>query len=129
MMAVKKSVKSRKDLDRMALAKGATVTDAGGKTFNTAKKKSAVKRMRPAPKTPEAPKPAPDKGSEMLAAKVEEASAAHLKMMDELKMQIAQIQLNAPEPPTEWVFDMVRDDKGYLKQIKATASYGRRTVN
>lgn len=127
---MKKSVKSKADLNKLALSAGATVTGSSGQKFNTSKKK-AVARPRleknpdakpippkPAPEAPPAPV-VPDQGE--VARAIESAGKAHVMMLAELKSQMAAIQINEGGRPTEWIFDMIRDDKGYLTRIVATA--------
>ena len=45
---------------------------------------------------------------------------ASLKTLDN---SINMIQLETYPPPTEWTFDVSRDDKGYIKKVTATTPY------
>jgi len=143
---MKKKISSKKELDTMALASGAMVTDSSGKKFNS-KKKIAVKRppviepeppkkLEPAevkqkPVIAPPPKPVgPDAGSKLVAESVSQASKATVMMISELKRQISEIQFNAAQPILEWVFDFERDSKTkYLTQIKAKAVIVKPTLN
>ena len=127
MAAIKKTVKTRSDLNSLALSSGATVTSDSGQKFNTQKKRAVKKkRLEPVenntglkPALPEVKKS--DPGPQIIANAVESAAKANLMMMAELKQQISQIQLKSAMPITEWEFDMIRDGKGYLTTIKARA--------
>ena len=50
-------------------------------------------------------------------------------MLAELKEQISAIQFNAAQPITDWVFDFIRNDKGYLTRLIASAKTTKRTIN
>lgn len=140
---MKKKLSSKSDLNAMALKSGASVTNSAGKTFNSSKK-TAVKR--PAVEEPIAPKklekavkpekPAPplnpetaDEGSKVVAESIDSMSKANVMMLAELKKQIAAIQFNAAQPVTDWEFDFIRDDKGYLVKLLASAKPDKRTIN
>jgi len=143
---MKKKISSKADLNAMALKSGASVTDTTGKTFNSGKK-TAIKRPTieepPAPKKmekavkPEKPaKPVPplnpekaDEGSKMVAESLNSMSKANVMMLAELKKQIAAIQFNAAQPITDWEFDFIRDDKGYLVKLIASAKTDKRVIN
>ena len=130
----------------MALASGAMVTDATGKKFNS-KKKTAhkkppppepEKRLEPAePKSKPTyippvvqPKPAePDKGSLIIAQKMDDMSKTNAALMAGLMEQISKIQLQAAMPVMEWKFDFDRDSKGYLTSIHAKAIEQKRILN
>lgn len=140
---MKKKISSKADLNAMALKSGASVTDGGGKTFNSGKK-TAIKRPvieePPAPKKlepvvkPEKPVPPlnpekADEGSKMVAESLNSMSKANVMMLAELKSQIAAIQFNAAQPITDWEFDFIRDDKGYLVKLIASAKTDKRVIN
>jgi len=142
-LKMKKKITSKENLKDMALNSGATITDSKGKTFNSTKKQ-AIKRPKPAePETPKklekaepAPKPEPplnpetaDEGSKMVAESLNTMSKANVMMLAELKSQIAAIQFNAAQPVTDWEFDFIRDDKGYLVKLIASAQTDKRTIN
>lgn len=145
---MKKKIASKADLTDLAMKTGATVTSEGGQKFNTAKKKAAKRKPEPkpveepkkvlekaAPKPKiEKPKPplnpeTPDKGSILVAETMAEMSKANVMMLAELKSQIAAIQFNAAQPITDWEFDFIRDDKGYLTKLIASAKTDKRTIN
>ena len=143
---MKKKITSKKELNSMALASGAMVTDSSGKKFNS-KKKTAVKRpaviepeppkklekAEPKPRPVIAPpsKPAgPDEGSRLVADSVNQSSKAMVMMISELKKQISEIQFNATQPILEWDFIPERDAKtGYLTRLKAKAIMPKITLN
>lgn len=140
---MKKKITSKADLNAMALKSGASVTNSDGKTFNSGKK-TAVKRPvieeSPAPKKmekavkPEKPVPplnpeAADEGSKMVAESLNSMSKANVLMLAELKSQIAAIQFSAAQPITDWEFDFIRDDKGYLVKLLASAKTDKRIIN
>jgi len=128
-VTAKKKVKSKAALNKMALATGATITDSGGRHFNTQKKKAPTQtKIAPPFQKVEKQDPAAepvqaeaDPGSKLLAEKVEAASKASVLILAELSQQIAQIQMQAALPPTEWVFDFVRGEDGFITRVKATA--------
>ena len=140
---MKKKISSKSDLNAMALKSGASVTNSDGKTFNSGKK-TAVKR--PAIEEPPAParmekavkpeKPTPplnpseaDEGSKMVAESLNSMSKANVMMLAELKSQIAAIQFSAAQPITDWEFDFIRNDKGYLVKLLASAKTDKRVIN
>ena len=143
---MKKKIASKENLKSMALETGAMVTDSTGKKFN-AGKKTAVKKpvieeeeVKPVetlekpvlkkaePKQP--PKPTgPDAGSKLVAETMVSMSRANVLMLAELKSQIAAIQFNAAQPITDWEFDFIRDDKGYLVKLTASAKTEKRIIN
>ena len=140
---MKKKISSKADLNAIALKSGASVTSSTGQTFNSGKK-TAVKRPAieepPAPKklekavVPEKPIPPlnqekADEGSKMVAESLNSMSKANVMMLAELKSQIAAIQFNAAQPITDWEFDFIRDDKGYLVKLLASAKTDTRTIN
>jgi len=146
-MYMKKKITSKKELNSMALASGAMVTDASGKKFNSKKKVAAKKppkpKLDPTPKRLEKaepppkpaytppPKPAgPDEGSKLVADSVNQSSKAMVMMISELKKQISEIQFNATQPILEWDFIPERDAKtGYLTRLKAVAVIANQTLN
>jgi len=140
---MKKKIQSKAALHKQALKSGAMVTDGKGKKFNSGKK-TAVKRPTieepPAPKKlepivkPEKPVPPlnpekADEGSKMVAESLNSMSKANVMMLAELKNQIAAIQVNAAQPITDWEFDFIRDDKGYLVKLIASAKTEKRVIN
>jgi len=135
MAPVKKSVKNKADLNKMALKSGATVTEPSGSKFNAAKVKAAPKkRLEKAPAKPPAPAPVvqpmvDDSGARLLAEKIESIGRANVMMLAELKQQISEIQMQSPQPILDWDFEMIRDDKGYLTNIKAHAEIVPPTLN
>ena len=118
---MKKSIASKATLQAHALKTGATVTNEAGKSFNTARKKSTtVVTRKPKPAIPPQP-PGPDAGAVLLAEKIDDLSKANIGVINGLKAQISQLQFEAATPPTEWVFDMIRNSDGFITQIKAKA--------
>lgn len=143
---MKKKISSKADLKDFALKAGATVTGSNGQKFNTGKKKAEkrkpepeiipepekkiLQKAEPKPK-PELPaKPAgPDEGAKLVAETMQSMSRANVMMLAELKEQIAAIQFTAAQPITEWAFDFIRNDKGYLTRLTASAKTEKRTIN
>jgi len=140
---MKKKISTKADLNAMALKSGASVTNGDGKTFNSGKK-TAVKRPAieepPVPKKlekaikPEKPTPplnpeTADEGSKIVAESINSMSKANVMMIAELQKQIAAIQFNAAQPITDWEFDFIRDDKGYLVKLIASAKTDKRIIN
>jgi len=140
---MKKKIQSKAALHEQALKSGAMVTDEKGKNFNS-QKKTATKR--PKPEEPPAPKKlekavkpekpiAPlnpstaDEGSKMVVDSLEAMSKANALMMAELIQQISAIKFNASQPITDWEFDFIRDNKGYLVKLLASAKTDKRTIN
>ena len=130
-----KTVKSRSDLNSMALKQGATV-ELGSDKFNTSRNKAAPrKRLEPnpeakvvAPPPPPPPPPPtvdPTEGSKILADKLDEVSAAHIQMMGDLRQEISMIKGLPPSTAPrvlKWDFEIVRDNKGYLTKLQARAT-------
>lgn len=104
---MKKKVVNRTKLKQGALKTGAKV--------EVVEKKAPGKPQPPAP-------PVVDAGTKLLADKIESIGKANVMMLAALRDQISRIQLEAAQPPTEWIFDMVRDKNGNLKQIRASAN-------
>ena len=134
---MKKKISSKSDLNAIALKSGASVTSSTGQTFNSGKK-TAVKRppieTPPEPKklekavVPEKPMPplnpaTADEGSKLVAESLDSMSKANVMMLAELRSQIA------AQPITNWEFDFIRDNKGYLVKLLASAKTDTRTIN
>ena len=136
-MAVVKKVKSKADLNSMAMSSGATVIDNNGRKFNSAQSRTKpIKRLEPNPdaqKIEPTPIPPPvpkaDPGSILVAEKIEAAAKGNAMMIAELKHQLSQVSFHAEKPIMEWTFDMIRDDKGYLTQVRAHAEVINPTLN
>jgi len=140
---MKKKISSKLDLNATALKSGASVTNGDGKTFNSGKKTAVKRPIAEEPPEPkklekavklEKPMPplnpeAADEGSKMVAESLNSMSKANVMMLAELKSQIAAIQFNAAQPVTDWEFDFIRDDKGYLVKLLASAKTDKRTIN
>lgn len=121
---VKKKAIKRSELDATAMKLGATVTRSNGQKFNTSKKKITPMAARPAKKAA-SPAPAPIESPKVdqkeVVTAIASASADMQKVIEELRQQIAAIKFEAAQPPTEWLFDFVRNEQGYVTQIKASA--------
>jgi hypothetical protein len=138
---MKKRVKTKADLNSMALSSGASVSNQAGQKFNSSNMVAKpTKRLEPDPEAkqiPKTPKPEPkpeppvaDPGSVLVAEKIEAAAKGNAMMIAELKKQISEIKFSEDRPLLEWNFDMIRDDKGYLIRIKACcAEPVKRTLN
>jgi len=123
----KKRTTKKKSIQSMALRVGATVISEDGQQFNAAKEKVSTKRTVKAKPTPPAkPEPSPEPAATIIdqkevAAAINNASTSMAEALADLKVQIANIQITSAQPPTEWVFDIIRDDHANLKQIVAKA--------
>lgn len=104
---------SSDQLTRLALSKGVAV-QVGGKTINAGKQRVDVQRHAPVdPPKPEpiAPPPPPTVDhTEQLAA-----------LVATLVKEVRAERTAAPAPVIGWTFDVVRDSKDRLVQIKAKA--------
>jgi len=130
-----KILKSKSELNKMALSSGASVTDKSGARFNAAKKtaqpvkrlesKSAVKETEQTPTPP----PITDTGSMAIAKAIEAAAIRTSKLINDLGKQMGEIQMQAYEPITEWDFEFVRDSEGYLVRLLAHGSAPIKTIN
>ena len=120
---MRKTVKSRADLNAMALNDGAMVTDKSGNRFNVAGKKSkAIKKVEPEKKV-EPPKiiketviiekPAPD-NSMVIADAVEKQTSELKSALEALKDQMTSIKLDHPEPITAWDFKVTINNDGSM---------------
>lgn len=76
---------------------------------------------------PEAEKP--DSGSKLLAEKLDSMSRENVMILQELKDEISKIKLESAMPPVKWIFDIERDNNGYLKRITAHADREKVTLN
>jgi len=129
-----KTVKDPAALKKMALKTGAKVSDSSGQQFNTSKTKAvAPKRMEPevpleAPTPP--PKPEkPDAGSTKVAQTIVDVGRSNATMLEQIKDQIARIQMTAAEPITHWEFVFERDSKGYLVKLIADGGTPTKLLN
>lgn len=125
-----KTVKSKGDLDKLALSKGGVVTDEEGNKFNSSGVTARPeKRLEPLPQPKKKSPPEPDPGMVMIADAMTDANKATLMLFAELKAQMKTMHAGAQVEQTlitEWDFDFVRDEKGYLSKVKAQAfSYGK----
>lgn len=128
------TVKSTAEIKRDALARGVSVT-LSGETFNAEKRKVPLAQQKlrsfkrreskpttPAPepvvveviKEPAGPLPAPIINIDM--EKFTSDNAAMLAAITEA----VKVQQPAPKP-TEWQFDIQRDDRGFIKSMTAKA--------
>jgi hypothetical protein len=98
-------------------------------------KKKAPKRLEPkgvkpqAEPTVESGKLVVDDGATLVAQKIEEIGHTNAMMLKQLTMQIAEIQLQVNDPILDWDFEFVRNDQGYLTNIKAHAEIVKPTLN
>ena len=111
---MKKTVKSRADLNKTALKTGATITSKGGARFNSGAKKSKVIK-KAIPKKKEV-KP---EQSLLIAQAVEKQTSELRMLLEGLKEQMAAIKIDHPEPITAWDFDLIRNKDGSVKTIQA----------
>ena len=134
-----KTVKTKADLNALALETGASVAGDKGK-FNV-EKRQALKPKRlekdpdamqiqkaPVP-APESAPPVPDPGSVLVAEKIDASSKATVMMLAELKKQMAEIQMHSPELITDWDFKFIRDDEGVLTNLLAHGTVPVKVLN
>ncbi len=136
-----KSVKTKSDLNALALSSGATVADEGGRKFNESRTEAkSPKRLEKDPNArqlPRAPKPAPpppkptgpDQGAILVAEKIVEGTNKTVMILAELKKQMTEIQMQSRELITDWDFSFIRDDKGVLTNLRAHGTAPVRVLN
>lgn len=120
-----KTVKNSKALKEFALTEGAEITDKSGKTFNAGGEKIDKKpffliKEKEQPK-PELEKPSID--AKLIASATEKAAEDNRKIMTDIKNQLASLKFEMPPAPDEWVFDIIRNKDGFIKQIRTKAVY------
>ena len=136
-MVYTKKVKSKADLNELALETGASVVDTGGQQFNVEKKQaSKARRLEKNPDARQIPIPEPipepvkaDPGMALLAEKIENTGKEMVNILSELKQQISKIRLQVDHPILDWDFEVLRDNKGYLTNIIAHATVVKPTLN
>lgn len=118
-----KTVKSKSDLTRLAVQRGARVTLSDGGTINSSGSKRDVPRQEPAAQAAEKPAPA----QAIVAAPSVDDSRTSLEIArlaaDLLKMSQREEKAEAKaekKEPTAWVFDIRRGSDGMMSQIIAT---------
>ena len=123
---MRKVVKSRADLNAVALRNGATITDQSGQRFNVAGTKSkAIKKAQTKKeikhteiiKEPVIVASMPD-NSMLIADAVERQTLEFKAALESLKEQMTMIKLDHPEPITAWDFKVTKNNDGSL-DIKA----------
>lgn len=128
---MRKTVKNTEGLRKLALEKGVEVTDSRGRKFNTAKA-TATQRPKPAPK-PAAPPPPPEPPKpimldtaqlervvENMAAGVANSTELMRDVAAQMAAQTARIIKAGGKVNSGWIFDVRRDDEGFIEQIIAT---------
>lgn len=85
-------------------------------------KQAAEKIKEPSPKDT-------GKTDKLIANQIKESGANMMGMMAALKEEIANIRLESASPPQQWEFTFERDNKGFLKKIKATAEVDKKRLN
>lgn len=63
---------------------------------------------------------------DLIASALAKLQVANEMQMKLLREEIKNIQINSPTPPVEWIFDIVRDETGLIRQIKARAPDGKK---
>ena len=136
---MKKVVKSKEALEKLALESGASVAKSGGRPFNTGRKrakplpglqKSLDSNPAPEPPPPPPPPSITEKSIVILGEKIDRAGDVNASILTELKQQISEIQFQQPDPPIlDWDFEFVRDKNGYLTRIKAHAEIVQPLLN
>lgn len=111
---MKKTVKSKSELNARAMQNGATVTSKSGKKFNASgSKKPVVKKI-----APKKAAPVQQVQDSIIADAVEKQTSELRMVLEGLKEQMAAIKLEHPEQITDWDFHVTRDGKGEM-HIKA----------
>jgi hypothetical protein len=111
-----KTVKTKADLTRFAVSRGAVAKMADGGLVNAGRMKASIKRPTPpAPKELPAPKPAeiPDNTG------VSDAVRALAEQQVALTKAIADHITRVP-PKCGYEFDITRDADGFMKRVVAT---------
>ncbi len=124
---MKRKVKSKEDLRKLALRRGATVTDERGRKFNADGKAMQV-RSKPKAKPPPEPKgPTSEEvlatGLESIALKLGASQDVTQGTLTHLRDQIDAMAAtpHIPDQPRHgWVFDVRRNDDDLIDQIIAS---------
>lgn len=116
-----KTVKSVADLKQLALSRGASV-ELGANRYNTQGEKIDRRERKPAPVTPEPPKPEPRLAAPAPVVNVDTAPMAAAQ--ERVAQMLSQALASLPQPTApvrEWVFTIERDSNGLMTSIRATA--------
>lgn len=134
-MVYSKTVKTKAALNALALDTGASVAK-GPKQFNAEKRRAAKpKLLEKNPdavqlREPETPSPVSEPDFKILADQIAESSKTNAGILEGIREQISQIQLNSTQQIIAWDFDFIRDDNGYLEHIRADAEFApKETLN
>lgn len=129
---VAKRVRSKDDLTRLALERGASVKGAGGKMINASRsttklppKQAAAKPVateEPKPTPAPAPTPGPDPAAVALGQQLEQVAIGIEGNNMVIRDVVKQMQglAETSKPVSRWVFDVERDDDGFIERIVAT---------
>jgi len=115
-----RTVKSKSELARLAVQRGAKATLQSGETINAGQTKSALRRVPEPPPKKETPAPAPQAAPRA----VEPEDRAILKLASEMlaasRQERVEERVEEKKEPTAWVFDIRRGADGMMSQIIAT---------
>lgn len=115
-----KTVKSKADLTRLAMIRGATVKLANGGMVNASGARAAFKRPEPKPAEPVKEAPAKEKEEEKEeSGEVAEAVLMLAHQQAALTRVIADHLARVP-PPAAYQFEITRDEDGFMKRVVAT---------
>ena len=118
------TVRNREDLQRLALAKGASVTYADGKKFNSSRivAKPSPRVAPPIEVQHQAPVTIPKQDPLLDAVREQNAMiAAEQSRISAMVTQALVLATQSPEPtkPQEWVFTVERDKRDRLVKVIA----------
>ena len=91
------------------------------------RKKRAI--SKPEVKKPEIEEKESGEEYKMIADALKAASNKTAALLQDIRDQMNLQRLEQAQPPVEWVFDVVRDDNGYIKTIRATTPENKKTLN
>jgi len=114
------TVRNREELQRLALAKGASVTYADGRKFNTSKTVSSAAPVSQVAEV-KAPEVAEDKTGQLVEAVMEQNAmlAAEQSRISAMVTQALALASQPDQAPREWVFIVERDKKDRLTRVIA----------
>lgn len=108
-----KTVKSKADLTRLAVGRGATVKLASGELLNAGKERA--KLAKPSPPSPPSPPPKQEeKEDDTLALAVLHLADQQTELIQAISRHLEKV----PAPPS-YEFDLKRDENGFLKVVVA----------
>lgn len=114
------AVKTREDLQRLALQRGGVATFTDGKKFNTGR--SAV-QLKPVPAKP-AVQAADPAAPDMTRQIVQQSAALLIEQQKITDAVVKALQQNQPAAQVrQWIFDVERDEDNRMTRIVARPEY------